>query len=99
VVATLYEQLGGFGDVERNVYIPDKITGQPRQIDVLNRIHERGHTLTIVVDAKFHETKLDVKDIGEEKGTGVNCQTSVPTARRDRLTKSELVQEIQKPST
>lgn len=64
-VAILYEQLEGFGDVQRNVYIPDKITGQPRQIDVLIRIHERGHSLKIVVDAKFHATKLNVKDIEE----------------------------------
>jgi len=64
-VATLYEQVDGFGHVERNVYIPDRITGQPRQIDVLIRISDRGHTLTVIVDAKFHETKLDVKDIEE----------------------------------
>ena len=64
-VAELYEQLDGFGEVSRNVYIPDIVTGQPRQIDVLVTINERGHSLKLVVDAKFHEAKLDVKDIEE----------------------------------
>ena len=32
-VAVLYEQADGFGNVIRNVMVPDKITGQPRQID------------------------------------------------------------------
>lgn len=62
-VAILYEQLEGFGKVKRNVFIPDKITGQNRQIDVLIEIEERGHKLTIVVDAKFHSIPLDVKEI------------------------------------
>lgn len=64
-VALLYEQLEGFGKVKRNVLIPDKITGQNRQIDVLIEIEERGHKLKIVVDAKFHAEPLDVKDIEE----------------------------------
>ncbi|GHV05618.1 hypothetical protein FACS189485_12870 [Spirochaetia bacterium] len=59
-VARLYEQTEGFGKVRRNVYIPDRITGEPRQIDVLIEMSERGHTLKILVDAKYHAKPLDV---------------------------------------
>ncbi len=62
-VALLYEQLDSLGSVQRNVALPDKVTGQPRQIDVLIEIEAYGHKISIVVDAKFHAEKLDVKDI------------------------------------
>lgn len=64
-VAILYEQIEGFGNVKRNVYIPDKVTGQNRQIDVLIEICERGHKLTILIDAKFRSQPIDVKDVEE----------------------------------
>lgn len=63
--ALLYEQLDNFGIVRRSVMIPDKVTGQPRQIDVLVELKAYSHTLRLVVDAKFHQEKLDVKDIEE----------------------------------
>jgi hypothetical protein len=59
-VASLYEQLEGFGRVGRNVYIPDRITGEPRQVDVMIEMSERGHTLKILVDAKYYAKPLDV---------------------------------------
>lgn len=43
-VAVLYEQLDGFGTIRRNVYLPDLVTGQPRQVDVMIEMTERGHT-------------------------------------------------------
>ncbi len=64
-VACLYEQLEGFGEVKRDVRLPDIVTGQSRQIDVLIELKERGHTLRMVIDAKFHSSPLDVKDIEE----------------------------------
>lgn len=64
-VAILYEQLDGFGTVKRNVFLPDKITGQRRQIDVLIEIVTKGHSVRIVVDAKFRATPIDVKDVEE----------------------------------
>lgn len=64
-VAVFYEQLEGFGNVRRNVFKPDLVTGQPRQIDVMIDLNERGHSLSILIDAKFHSTPLDVKDIEE----------------------------------
>jgi len=62
-VAELYEQLDDLGTVKRNVMIPDKVTGQPRQIDVLIEVEAYEHTLRLVVDAKFHSEKLDVRDV------------------------------------
>lgn len=64
-VAVLYEQLDGLGAVKRNVFLPDKITGQRRQIDVLIEIVTKGHSVSIVVDAKFRATPIDVKDVEE----------------------------------
>lgn len=62
-VAVLYEQAEGFGNVRRNVLVPDKVTGQSRQIDVLIEINAKGHPLNLVVDAKFHATPIDVKEV------------------------------------
>lgn len=62
-VAVLYEQVDDFWNVSRNVMVPDKITGHPRQIDVLIEIEAKGHSLKLVVDAKFHSSPLDVRDI------------------------------------
>lgn len=62
-VAELYEQMDGFGSVRRNVRIPDRVTAQPRQIDVLIEIETKGHSLKLVVDAKFHSTPIDVRDV------------------------------------
>lgn len=62
-VAVLYEQAEGFGNVRRNVMVPDKITGQSRQIDVLIEIEAKGHSLKMVVDAKFHTTPIGVREV------------------------------------
>ena len=64
-VAVLYEQLDGFGTVHRNVYLPDLVTGQRRQVDVMIEMTERGHSLRMLIDAKFYSTPLDVKGIEE----------------------------------
>lgn len=64
-VALLYEQLDDLGTVRRNVFIPDKVTGQPRQVDVLVEIRAYEQTLRLLVDAKFHQDKIDVKDVEE----------------------------------
>jgi len=64
-VAVLYEQLEGFGTVHRNVNLPDLVTGQRRQVDVMIEMTERGHSLRMLIDAKFHSTPLDVKDVEE----------------------------------
>jgi len=60
-VAVLYENLEGTGKVMRNVYLPDVVTGQKRQIDVMIELSERGHLLRILIDAKYYATPLDVK--------------------------------------
>ncbi|MDR3410472.1 MAG: restriction endonuclease [Formivibrio sp.] len=62
-VAVFYEQTDGFGNVRRNVMIPDKITGHARQIDVLIELEAKGHSVKLVVDAKFHSSPIDVKEV------------------------------------
>lgn len=64
-VAELYQQMDDIGTVHRNVYLPDKVTRQKRQIDVWIEVPAKNVTLRILVDAKFYKTKLDVKDIEE----------------------------------
>ena len=64
-VGELYENLDELGTVRRAFTIPDKITGQPRQIDVLVEIEAYEHTLRLVVDAKFRSEKINVKDVEE----------------------------------
>lgn len=64
-VAVLYEQLEGVGAVLRDQRIPDRITGQPRQIDTLLTLEAKGHKLSIVIDAKFHSDPIDVKTVEE----------------------------------
>lgn len=62
-VAELYEQAEGIGKVTRNVSVPDKVTAQPRQIDVLIEIEAKGHPIKLIVDAKFHSEPIDVRDV------------------------------------
>ena len=62
-VAFLYENLEGEGSVEKDVRIKDVDTGNYRQIDVLLTVESKGHCLKIVIDAKYHARKLDVKEI------------------------------------
>lgn len=61
----LYMQMEGFGNVKKNITLPDKITGRLRQIDVWIEIEAKSHTIGILVDAKFRKEKLDVKDVEE----------------------------------
>jgi len=62
-VARMYEQAEGLGEIRRNVFFPDRVSGEPRQIDVALVIEAKGHEILVIVDAKFRKEKLDVKDI------------------------------------
>ncbi len=64
-VALLYEQLEGIGTIQRNIRMPDRLTGQDRQIDVLLTLESKGHKFQAVVDAKFYSEPIDVKVIEE----------------------------------
>lgn len=64
-VAKLYESMETMGLVKQNIYIPDKITGQKRQIDVWWELIIEGHKINILIDAKFRAGKIDVKDLEE----------------------------------
>lgn len=64
-VGRLYEDMNTMGIVKKNITIPDKITGQPRQIDVWWELIVDNHTLRILIDAKQRSTKIDIKDVEE----------------------------------
>lgn len=64
-VGILYEQMAVFGTVSKNITIPDKVTGQPRQIDVWWEMKIENHTFKILIDAKKRKEKIDVKDVEE----------------------------------
>jgi len=64
-VARLYEQADGLGDVRRNTFLPDRTTGQPRQVDVLIEIEAKGHPLRLVIDAKYRRGKINVRHVEE----------------------------------
>ena len=62
-VGELYVQMKGIGHVSKNITLPDKITGHPRQIDVWLEIETKSHKIGILVDAKYRKDKIDVKDL------------------------------------
>ncbi|GEC93347.1 restriction endonuclease [Brevibacillus brevis] len=64
-VGELYRQMEQIGKVEKNITLPDLVTGQPRQIDVWWEIMGKGHKLGILIDAKLRKNVLDVKVVEE----------------------------------
>jgi len=66
-VGTLYQNIESksMGEVKYNIYIPDKVSGQNRQIDVWWELNVQGHKVNILIDAKYRKCKIDVKDVEE----------------------------------
>jgi hypothetical protein len=64
-VGTLYEEMGTFGVVKKNITIPDRVTGQPRQVDVWWEMEVGDHIFKVLIDAKKRNGKIDVKDVEE----------------------------------
>ncbi|MCZ2474535.1 restriction endonuclease [Aquirufa ecclesiirivi] len=64
-VGVLYEQMSDMGEVRKNITIPDRVTGQPRQVDVWWEFQIGNHTIKILIDAKMRTSKLDIKDVEE----------------------------------
>lgn len=64
-VGELYSQMEGIGEVLKNITILDRITNQPRQVDVWLEVDVKGHKIGILVDAKYRKHKVDVKDVEE----------------------------------
>lgn len=58
------------GTVYKNVSLPDKVTGQPRQVDVWWEIEFGDHKIRVLVDAKLRKYKVDVKDVEEVLALG-----------------------------
>ena len=65
IVAQLYEQAEGIGTVYENITRADKITGQSRQIDAWLEIETKGVNLGVLIDAKYHKQKVDIKTVEE----------------------------------
>jgi hypothetical protein len=65
ITAQLYEIAEGIGVVRRNVFIPDRVTGQPRQVDAWLEVETKGVRLGVLIDAKFRKARIDVKDVEE----------------------------------
>lgn len=64
-VGKLYQNMGEMGVVRQNIFIPDKITGQKRQIDVWWELKLNDHNINILIDAKYRKNKIDIKDLEE----------------------------------
>jgi hypothetical protein len=69
-IGTLYTQLEGIGEVRRDVSMPDKVTGQRRQVDVWLTLRTKGHEVSVLIDAKLRRGKVDVKDVEEVLSLG-----------------------------
>lgn len=65
-----YEKIETFGNITHNIQIPDRLTGQLRQVDVWGEIYVGSHTITMLIDAKFRKGKLNVKDVEEVESLG-----------------------------
>ncbi|UEQ78356.1 restriction endonuclease [Chryseobacterium arthrosphaerae] len=59
-VGEFYDRLGKVGEIKKNIYIPDKITGQKRQIDVWCELKVGSHKINILIDAKLRNKPIDV---------------------------------------
>ena len=64
LVLQLYKEAQGIGIVRGNVKIPDKLTGQLRQVDCWLEVSIKGHhTVSILIDAKYHKNKINVNHV------------------------------------
>jgi len=61
-VGLMYKKMNDIGEIMTNLYLPDKVTGQKRQIDVWWKIELGEHKFGILIDAKFRSTPLDVRN-------------------------------------
>jgi hypothetical protein len=64
-VSEVYASAEGMGTVRRNIKLPDKVTGQMRQVDCLLEGEVKGHKVQILIDAKYRRARVDVKDVEE----------------------------------
>jgi hypothetical protein len=62
-VGKLYTRLESMGTIQKNIYRPDKITGQKRQIDVWWEVNLGDHQINVLVDAKLKSRSIDIHDV------------------------------------
>lgn len=75
-VGLIYKNMDEMGIVKQNIFLPDKITGQKRQVDTWVEINFHGHQVNILVDAKFRKSKIDVKDVEEVEALGASVNAN-----------------------
>lgn len=75
-VGLIYKNMDGMGIVKQNIFLPDKITGQKRQVDTWIEINFQGHLVNILIDAKFRKSKIDVKDVEEVEALGASVNAN-----------------------
>lgn len=96
-----YEKIESFGKITHNVQIPDRLTGQNRQIDVWAEFNVGDHTITMLIDAKYRKSKLDIKDVEEVESLGravrankiaimTSCGWSEPAEKYAKLSSIDL---------
>jgi hypothetical protein len=64
-VGVLYEQFEKMGTVQKDIYRPDKVTKQKRQIDIWCEIMFDTHQINVLIDAKLRSVPIDVKVVEE----------------------------------
>ena len=62
-VAELYIQAEGIGDVQKSITLPDKVTGQPRQVNCLITAIIKGHEIKMMVDANYDKEKININQV------------------------------------
>lgn len=75
-VGLMYENMEAMGTLKQNIYLPDRITGQKRQIDLWWEVNVSGHTINILIDAKYRKEKIDVKDLEEVEALGASVKAN-----------------------
>lgn len=64
-VGLFYTGVEKLGDIQLNIHIPDKVTGQPRQVDAWCELKLGDHIVKVLIDAKYRAGKIDIKDLEE----------------------------------
>ena len=64
IVGEIYDRAEGIGKIHRDVMLPGKSSGRERQIDALLEIKTKGHTIKVIIDAKYRKRRISTGDIG-----------------------------------
>jgi len=79
IVAEIYSRAEGIGKISKNILLPDKVTGQQRQVDALLEIKTKGHKVCVLIDTKYHRRRIDTPhvDVVSELAKAVGADKAV----------------------